>query len=88
MLRGLVGMYQLFGAAGYLHVEGNSLKLHRKRETAVRASCLACVSLALVNGSPIRGPPGSIMRLAATFVDYVYTIKLHDILSGDVYHLM
>ena len=88
MLCGLVCIYQLFGAAGYLHLEGNSLKVQRNRETAVRASCLACVSLALVNGSPIRGPPGGIMRFAATFVNYVYTIKLHDILSGDFYHLM
>ena len=81
-------MYQLFGAAGYLHLQRNSLKLHRKGETAVRASCLACVSLALVNGSPISGPPGCVMRLAATFVNYIYTIKSQDILSGDVYHLV
>jgi hypothetical protein len=80
--------YTAMKAAGYLHLEGNSLKLHRKQETAVRTSCLACVSLALVNGPPIRGPPVCIMLLAATFVNYVYTIKLHDILSGDVYHLM
>ena len=81
-------MYEPLGAAGYLQLEGSTLKLHGERETAVGASCLDCVSLALVNRSPIRGPPGSIMRLAASLVNYVHTIKLHDILNGDVYHLM
>jgi hypothetical protein len=80
-------MYQLSGAAGYLRLQGNALELHRRRETDVRASGLASVCLALVNGSPIRSRP-CIMLLAATFVNYVYTIKLYDILSGDAYHLM
>ena len=77
-----------FRSAGYLRLEGSSLELHRRRETAVRASGLACISLALMNGSPIRGPPDCIMRPAATFVNNVYTIELHDILSGEVHHLM
>jgi hypothetical protein len=40
------------------------------------------------HGSPTRGLPGCIMRLAATFINYVYSIKITNNVGGYVYHLL
>jgi len=42
----------------------------------------------LCHGSPTRGPRVCIIRPAATFVNYVHTIKLNSSLGRSVHHLL